>query len=218
MIKIAPSILSADFAKLGKEIEMLNDGKADYIHIDVMDGHFVPNMTFGPMIVKAIRNYTDIPFDVHLMIDNPMEMVDLYIDAGADIITFHAETLKHLHRALQYVKSKGLKAGVSINPATSLCSLEYCYDLADMFLVMTVNPGYGGQQLIDSTIGKIKQLRKLVNEKNPKIEIEVDGGISLNNIDAISKAGANVFVAGSAIFNEKDPVKMITLLREKAKG
>lgn len=216
VIKIAPSILSADFSKLGQEVEMLDEGGADYIHIDVMDGHFVPNLSFGPMVIKSLRDRTDLPFDVHLMMTNPMDYIDDFVDAGADIITVHAEVLPHLHGALQKIKQKGVKASVSLNPSTPLDVLDYVLEDLDMILLMTVNPGFGGQQFIPAVMNKIRELRSKIDSMNLDIDIQVDGGILLDNIKEVSRAGANIFVAGSAVFNAKDPKMMIRQMREEA--
>ncbi|NLN41140.1 MAG: ribulose-phosphate 3-epimerase [Clostridiales bacterium] len=215
MIKIAPSILSADFSRLGEQVEMLDQGGADYIHIDIMDGHFVPNLTFGPIVVKAIRDRTQLPFDVHLMMTNPMDYIDEFIDAGADIITVHAEVLPHLHRAIQQIKQKGVKASVSLNPSTPLDVLDYVLEDLDMVLLMTVNPGFGGQEFIPAIIGKIKELRRKIDSMNLNVDIQVDGGISFDNIKEVAKAGANVFVAGSAVFNAPNPKKMIKDMKKE---
>lgn len=218
MIKIAPSILSSDFSKLGEEIEMLDRSGADIIHIDVMDGHFVPNITLGPLIVKAIRNRTKLPFDVHLMIDNPMDFADAYIDAGADIITIHQEVLPHLNRGVDQIKKRGVKASVSLNPSTSLHTLEYILEDLDMVLIMTVNPGFGGQSFISTMLDKISRLKDMIDSKGLNIDIQVDGGITPSNISEVAAAGANIFVAGSAVFNAPDPKDMIDRLRQGALG
>ena len=215
VIKIAPSILSADFSRLGEQVEMLDQGGADYIHIDIMDGHFVPNLTFGPIVVKAIRDRTQLPFDVHLMMTNPMDYIDEFIDAGADIITVHAEVLPHLHRAIQQIKQKGVKASVSLNPSTPLDVLDYVLEDLDMVLLKTVNPGFRGQEFIPAIIGKIKELRRKIDSMNLNVDIQVDGGISLDNIKEVAKAGANVFVAGSAVFNAPNPKKMIKDMKKE---
>ncbi|MGI6372779.1 MAG: ribulose-phosphate 3-epimerase [Caldicoprobacterales bacterium] len=218
MIKIAPSILSADFSRLGDQVEMLDDGGADYIHIDVMDGHFVPNLTIGPIVIKALRDRTPLPFDVHLMMNNPMDYIDDFVDAGADIITVHAEVLPHLHGAIQQIKRRGVKAAVSLNPSTPLEVLNYVLADLDMVLLMSVNPGFGGQEFIPAVMGKIKELNRRICESGLDIDIQVDGGISIDNIREIRLAGANVFVAGSAIFKSQNPKDMIKRLREEAES
>ncbi len=216
MIKIAPSILSSDFSKLGEEIKSLEDAGADMIHIDVMDGHFVPNLTLGPPIVGAIRSVTDLPFDVHLMMDNPMDFIDDFIDAGADNITVHAEVLSHLHRSIMYIKEKGVKASVALNPSTPIDVLEYVLDELDMVLIMTVNPGFGGQKFISPMLGKIKSVKDMINSKGVNVDIQVDGGISPHNIDKVSAAGANIFVAGSSVFSGQDRRLTIRKMKERA--
>ncbi|MGM0863590.1 MAG: ribulose-phosphate 3-epimerase [Bacillota bacterium] len=203
-MKIAPSILSADFAELGNEIKDVEKGGADYIHVDVMDGHFVPNITLGPIIVKAIRPLTTLPLDVHLMIENPGQYIEAFADAGADYLTVHVEADPHLHRTIQMIKSKGVKAGVVLNPATSAESIKPILQDVDMVLLMTVNPGFGGQSFIPSVVPKIKQIREWANEVNPGLEIEVDGGINPETAAICAEAGADVFVAGSAIYNRSD--------------
>jgi len=215
MGKIAPSVLSADFSRLGEEIKAVEKAGADYIHIDVMDGHFVPNITIGPMIVKAIRRITDLPLDVHLMISHPDMFVDDFAEAGATIISVHAETLMHLHRTVQYIRHKGVRPSVSLNPATSLDVLEYVLEDLDMVVLMTVNPGFEGQKFIPEVIPKVKRLREMADKRGLDIEIEVDGGISPETIGRVSSAGANVFVAGSAIFYTKDYARTIQLMREE---
>jgi ribulose-phosphate 3-epimerase len=203
-MKIAPSILSANFAELGNEIKDVEKGGADYIHVDVMDGHFVPNITLGPMIVKAIRPLTTLPLDVHLMIENPSQYIEAFADAGADYITVHVEADPHLHRTIQMITSKGVKAGVVLNPGTSAESIKPILQDVDMVLLMTVNPGFGGQSFIPSVVPKIKQIREWANEINPTLEIEVDGGINPETAAICAEAGADVFVAGSAIYNRSD--------------
>lgn len=199
-IKIAPSILSADFAWLGDEVTALTKGGADYIHIDVMDGHFVPNLTIGPLVVHAIRRMTKLPFDVHLMIQPVDPSIESFVKAGANILTVHAEACTHLDRTLHLIKSFGIKCGVSIVPSTPAWVLEYVMDIVDLILVMTVNPGFGGQQFIPSQLKKIQQIRALIDKSGRDIELEVDGGINMETARQVIAAGANVLVAGSAIF------------------
>ena len=199
--KLSPSILAADITCLGQEVKTAQSAGADYIHIDVMDGVFVPNLSFGTTIVRGLRECTDLFFDVHLMIEEPGRYIDEFAAVGADVITLHAEATKHLHRAIQQVKAKGLKVGVSLNPATPLSALDYVLEELDMVLIMTVNPGYGGQSYIAKMDDKIKELRAIINEKGLDIDIEVDGGISAKNVAHVKECGANVFVAGSAVFN-----------------
>lgn len=201
MLKLAPSILSADFARLGNDIEAVDRAGAHYIHIDVMDGNFVPNISFGFPIIKAIRKYTDKPFDVHLMIDEPVRYLNEFKDAGADIITVHAEACTHLHRTVQAIRGLGLKAGVVLNPATPLCVLDYVLDDIDMVLLMSVNPGFGGQKYIPAITDKIRDLKKIIERRNLSVDIEVDGGVTVDNAEMMLDAGANVLVAGSAVFN-----------------
>ncbi|MDZ7699309.1 MAG: ribulose-phosphate 3-epimerase [Deltaproteobacteria bacterium] len=215
MGKIAPSILSADFTRLGEEIKAVEAGGADYIHVDVMDGHFVPNITIGPMIVKAARRATQLPLDVHLMISDPDPFIDAFVEAGASILTVHAEAATHLHRTIQRIKDQGTKASVALNPATDLSALNYVLEDLDMVLLMTVNPGFEGQRFIPAVLPKIEALRKMVNDRDLKLNIEVDGGISEKNIQTVSSAGADVFVAGSAIFYSKDYGQTIQKMREQ---
>ena len=213
MVKIAPTILSADFAKLGEEIKEV-ESAVDYIHVDVMDGHFVPNITIGPLIVDAIRPVTDLPLDVHLMIENPEHYIQAFVDAGADIITVHQEACPHLHRVVQQIKQAGVKAGVVINPATPVESIEYVLEDVDLVLVMTVNPGFGGQSFIPSGLNKIKQLFDLRSEHGYSYEIEVDGGVNQETAKQCIDAGADVLVAGSAIFNKDNRIEAIKAIKE----
>ena len=215
MKKIAPSILSADFTRLGEEIRAVEKAGADYIHIDVMDGHFVPNITIGPMIVEAARRATKLPLDVHLMISDPDNYVEEFRKAGADIITVHAEAVNHLHRSIQLIRKSGARTGVSLNPATPLDALEYVLDDLDMVLLMTVNPGFGGQEFIKEVLPKIKKLSDMIKKRGLATEIEVDGGVNADTIGLVSSAGADIFVAGSAVFKSKDYAETIRILREK---
>ncbi|MGA9226573.1 MAG: ribulose-phosphate 3-epimerase, partial [Mesobacillus sp.] len=204
MVKIAPSILSADFARLGDEIKDVEQGGADYIHVDVMDGHFVPNITIGPLIVEAIRPITKLPLDVHLMIENPDQYIEAFAKAGADYITVHVEASRHLHRTIQLIKSTGVKAGAVINPATPVESLKHIIEDLDMVLLMSVNPGFGGQNFISSVLPKIRQVKEMADAVNPNLEIEVDGGVNEETAKLCVEAGATVLVAGSAVFNKED--------------
>lgn len=211
---IAPSILSADFANLQRDIEMINSSKADWFHVDVMDGVFVPNISFGFPVIKAAKKHAKKPFDVHLMIVNPDQYIGDFVNAGADMITVHYEACTHLHRTIQLIKSFGIKAGVALNPHTPVALLKDILAELDLVLIMSVNPGFGGQKFIPQTLTKVKQLKQLAKEVNPTLIIEVDGGVSINNITELIAAGADAFVAGSAIFDAAEPSQMIADLKE----
>ncbi len=217
-MKISPSILSADFTRLGEEIKAVEDGGADYIHIDVMDGHFVPNITIGPLIVEAARRATKLPLDVHLMIENPESYIDEFVKAGSDIITVHVEATDHLPRAVQQIKLAGARAGVSMNPATPVSSIDNVIDDVDMVLVMSVNPGFGGQSFIPGALKKLAEVRALLEGAESKAELQVDGGIKIDNIREAADSGADVFVAGSAVFGSDDYKATITAMRRELEG
>jgi ribulose-phosphate 3-epimerase len=206
MIKLAPSILSADFARLGEQVAEVARAGADYIHVDVMDGHFVPNITIGAPVVASIRPLTSLPLDVHLMIEHPEQYISEFAKAGADIITVHVEACPHLHGTIKSIKELGVKAGVSLNPATPLSSIEEIIPHVDLILIMSVNPGFGGQSFIPATLPKITNLRKILNDRKVDAELEVDGGVTADNAPGIVKAGANVLVAGNSIFKAKEGI------------
>ncbi len=214
MKRIAPSILSADFSRLGEEIAAVERAGADWIHIDVMDGRFVPNITIGPAVVGHLRKCTKLPFDVHLMIEEPERYIGAFAAAGSDFLTIHAEASRHLHRTLSQIREKGISPGVSINPATPLALVEEILPDVDLLLIMTVNPGFGGQKFIKSMIPKIRKAREMIDRIAPRIILEVDGGITPENIGQVSAAGAGVFVAGAAVFGGSDYGEKIRLLKE----
>jgi ribulose-phosphate 3-epimerase len=214
--RIAPSILSADFSRLGEEIAAVEQAGADWIHIDVMDGRFVPNITIGPAVVSYLRKCTKLPFDVHLMIEKPERYVEAFAKAGSDFLTVHAEASRHLHRTLTMIRELGVRPGVSINPSTPLALVEEILTEADLLLVMTVNPGFGGQKFIESVLPKIGKARDLIDRIAPGVILEVDGGITTDNIGRVSAAGADVFVAGAAVFGTPDYGRTIGLLRQNA--
>ena len=215
-IRIAPSILSANFAALGEDIAKVEQAGAHLLHVDVMDGHFVPNITIGPAVVKSIRKSTNLPLDVHLMISDPDQYIPAFVEAGANILTVHAEATVHLDRTLNFIRSHKVGVGVSINPATPLSAVEHALGLADMLLIMSVNPGFGGQKFIPYTLEKIRKARQIIEERNYRCVIEVDGGIDLDTLPGVVKSGADVLVAGSAIFHSPDPGRKLKEMLEMA--
>ena len=218
-IRLAPSILSADFGRVGEQVAEAAEAGADYIHVDIMDGHFVPNITIGPPVVAAIRRHTQLPLDVHLMIESPERYIPQFVEAGADIVTVHVETCPHLHRTLQSIRELGVKAGVTLNPSTHLSAIDEVLPVADLVLVMSGNPGFGGQKFIESSVDKVARLRRRLDELGSEAELEVDGGITAETAPRVVEAGANVLVAGAAVFNEKESVSQaITRLRESLRG
>jgi ribulose-phosphate 3-epimerase len=213
--KLSASILSADFGRLAEEVRTVERAGADWIHVDVMDGHFVPNITIGPDVVRALRQVTDLPLDVHLMIENPDRYLKAFAEAGADWLGVHVEASPHLHRSIQFIKELGVKAAVVLNPATPLNTIEYILGDVDMVLLMTVNPGFGGQKFIQGALPKIRQLRGMMDRLGREVLLEVDGGVNRNTIDDLVSAGVDVFVAGSAVFNGNDYVSNVKALKEK---
>jgi ribulose-phosphate 3-epimerase len=216
MIRIAPSILSADFGRLAEQLRLVEEAGADLIHVDVMDGHFVPNLTYGPMIVAKCREVCSVPLDVHLMISNAEERMDGYLKAGADYLCIHAEAVGHLQRALAHIRGSGAKAGVALNPATPLSAVEWVLGDLDFLLIMSVNPGFEAQSFIRNSLGKIRAAKEMMEQQGVAAEIEVDGGVSLDNVAELAKAGATMLVAGSAVFKSPDPGATVRALAEKA--
>ena len=214
-MKIAPSILSADFGKLAEDVRKVSEAGADYIHVDVMDGHFVPNLTMGPMIVEAVKKATNVPLDIHLMVENISFFIDMYKHLKPEFISFHIEEEKHINRVIQKIRDEGIRPAVVLNPATPVSMLEYIVADVDMVLLMSVNPGFGGQKFIPSVLDKIKELRELANRKNPSLLIEIDGGVNNKNAPLLRKAGADILVAGSFVFNSNDYKKAIESLKSK---
>jgi ribulose-phosphate 3-epimerase len=215
MKKLSPSILSADFSRLKDEIQAVEEAGADYIHIDVMDGHFVPNITIGPMVVEAVKKITSLPLDVHLMISDPDKYIEDFIKSGSNLLSVHVEACPHLQRTVTYIRDKGVKPAVVLNPSTDLYTLEYTLEEVDMVLLMTVNPGFGGQKFIPGMIPKIMKLRRLIDESQLSVELEVDGGINLENIGLVSQAGADVVVSGSAVFKSADCRETVREMKKK---
>jgi len=215
---IAPSILAADFSRLGEEVKAVEEAGADWIHVDIMDGHFVPNLTIGPDVVAAIRKYSKLPFDVHLMIENPENYIEAFANAGADWLVVHVEACTHIHRVLQQIKDKGIKAGLALNPGTPAICAEPVLDMLDLILVMSVNPGFGGQSFIPSVLSKIKHLRQMITERNLHILIAVDGGVNKDTVVELAKYGVDVYIAGTAIFEGKSYRKNIEAIRKYAEG
>ncbi len=214
MLKLAPSILSADFGNLADDVKKIEEGGADYIHVDVMDGHFVPNISFGAPVMKCLNGKTSLPYDVHLMIENPDEYIEDFITPQTEYITVHQEACRHLHRTVQNIKSKDIKAGASINPATPVSVLECILEDIDLVLIMSVNPGFGGQKFIPSTLEKVRQLAEIKRAKSLNFIIEIDGGITLDNVQEVMEAGVEMVVAGSAVFNTEDVIGRVKAFKE----
>jgi ribulose-phosphate 3-epimerase len=213
IIKIAPSILSADFARLGEQVAEVEQAGADLLHIDVMDGHFVPNLTIGPLVVRSLKRVTHLPLDVHLMVDNPDQLIPAFVEAGSDLITVHVEVCYHLHRTIHSIKQQGVKAGVVLNPTTPLSMLEHILPDVDLILLMSVNPGFGGQVFIPQVLDKLANLRRLVDQQGLDIELEIDGGVKLDNARRIAEAGVDILVAGSAVFDNPHPGEAVRQIR-----
>lgn len=216
MMKLAPSILSADFSNLLADVKKVEEAGCDLLHIDVMDGHFVPNITIGPLVMESLKGKTKLPFDVHLMIENPDRYIPQFAKAGAHIISVHSEACIHLHRTIELIKDNGVKAAVALNPATPLNVIEHVLEDLDMVLIMTVNPGFGGQSFIESSLSKIEALRKIIDARGLNVDIQVDGGIKVDNVKKVIDAGANIVVAGSAIFNSENITQTVKQFRENA--
>jgi ribulose-phosphate 3-epimerase len=218
MVKLAPSLLSADFSRLGDEVQAAQEAGADFMHVDVMDGRFVPNITIGPLVVKGIKKVATVPLDVHLMIEEPDRYIDDFVDSGADLITVHVEACTHLHRTVQMIKELNVKAGVSLNPASNLGNIEFVLPYLDMVLIMSVNPGFGGQKFIPETLGKIRSLKGMIDGLKNKVDIEVDGGVKVDNVAEVVRAGADIVVMGSAFFNSGDYKGVVSKVRESCRG
>jgi len=212
-MKVSPSILSADFGNLAEEVKRVSDAGADYIHCDIMDGHFVPNITMGPMIIEAVKKSTDVPLDIHFMVENIPFFIDMYKHLKPEFISFHIEEEKHINRVIQKIRNEGIRPSIVLNPATPVCLLDYIVADVDMVLLMSVNPGFGGQKFIPSVIDKVKELRELAERKNPNLLIEIDGGVNNKNAPLLKKAGADILVAGSFVFKNEDYKKAIESLR-----
>jgi ribulose-phosphate 3-epimerase len=214
VLKIAPSILAADFKRLGEEVKRVEEAGADLLHIDVMDGHFVPNLSMGPMVVKSLREITDLPFSIHLMVEEPNHFIQPFIDAGADILTMHIESSRNVYTTIQSIKNLGKQAGIALNPLTPLCSIEYLLEEVDMILLMSVDPGFGGQSFISNVLPKIRKARQMIDECELEIDLAVDGGVNERTALSVVNAGANVLVMGSAVFHKRDVVHALDNIRK----